>query len=52
LKDYLSRIILYPKKGNKYEKKPLVAEAKQDVLSGPDAKFQNTHPYVIRIYYY
>lgn len=46
VKDYLSRIILYPRGAN-YEKKPQVAEAKPEVLAGPDAKTQNTHRHVI-----
>lgn len=57
LKDYLSRIILYPRKHNttkgaKYEKKAPVAEAKAEVLGGPDAKYQNTTKSVIRIIYF
>lgn len=47
LKDYLNRIILYPRKSGQYDKKPLIAEAKEDVLKGPDAKFQNTYRHVI-----
>jgi large subunit ribosomal protein L13e len=41
LKDYLNRIILYPRKGH-YDKKPIIKEATKERLSGPDAKFQNT----------
>lgn len=47
LKDYLNRIILYPRKAGQYDKKPQTAEAKEDVLKGADAKFQNTHKHVI-----
>jgi len=46
LKDYVNRLVLHPKKG-KYEKKPVVAEATQEKLNGPDAKFQNTHRHVL-----
>ncbi len=46
IKEYLNRLVLYPRKG-KYDKKPVVAEAKQEQLAGPDAKFQNTHPLVL-----
>ena len=40
-------MILYPRVAGKYEKKAPVAEAKAEVLSGPDAKTQNTNPYVL-----
>ncbi len=46
IKEYLNNLILYPRKG-KYDKKAIIAEAKPEVLNGPDAKFQNTHPHVI-----
>jgi len=46
LKDYVNRMILYPKK-NKYEKKPAVKEANADTLQSADAKSQNTHRHVI-----
>ncbi len=46
IKEYLNRIVLYPRKG-KYDKKPLVAEAKPEQLNAPNAKFQNTNPDVI-----
>ncbi len=46
LKDYLNRLVLHPRKG-KYDKKPVVAEAKPEQLQGPDAKFQNTNPQVL-----
>jgi large subunit ribosomal protein L13e len=48
LKEYLSKLILYPRRTNKPAKKPQHAEAKADVLAGPDAKYQNTHSQVIR----
>ena len=41
LKDYLNRIVLYPRKGV-YDKKPIIKEATKERLSAPDAKFQNT----------
>ena len=48
LKDYVNRMVLYPKK-NKYEKKPAVKEANADTLQSADSKFQNTHPHVIAL---
>ncbi len=51
LKEYLRKLILYPRKhasGYKYDKKALVPEAKEDQLNHPDAKFQNTTKHVIR----
>ncbi len=48
LKDYVNRMILYPKK-NKYEKKPAVKEANADTLQSADAKSQNTHRHVIAL---
>lgn len=47
VKDYISRMILYPRAKGQYEKKPIVAEAKEEVLAGPDAKVQNTNKHVI-----
>jgi hypothetical protein len=47
LKDYISRMILYPRTAGQYDKKPLIAEAKPEVLAGADAKFQNIHRHVI-----
>jgi hypothetical protein len=47
VKEYLNRLILYPRTKGVYEKKPLIAEAKEEVLAGPDAKVQNTHRHVI-----
>jgi len=41
IKDYVSSMILAPRRG-KYEKKPQVKEANKEVLSGPEASFQNT----------
>jgi large subunit ribosomal protein L13e len=46
VKEYLSKMILYPR-GGRYEKKAPVAEAKAEVLAGPDAKAQNTNKHVI-----
>jgi hypothetical protein len=46
LKDYVNRMILYPKK-NKYQKNPTVKEANSDALQSADAKVQNTHPHVL-----
>ena len=40
-------MILYPRAAGKYEKKAPIAEAKAEVLAGPDAKTQNTNPNVI-----
>ena len=45
-KEYLNKIILHPRKG-KYDKKPVVAEAKPEQLNAPEAKFQNTNPQVV-----
>ena len=50
LREYLRKLILYPRKhasGYKYDKKPIVAEATQEQLNHPDAKFQNTTKHVI-----
>jgi large subunit ribosomal protein L13e len=49
IRDYLNRIVLYPRHTGVYEKKPQVAEAKEDVLRGADANFQNTHPHVLTL---
>ena len=46
MKDYLNRIIIYPRRG-KYDKKAIIKEATKERLSGPDAKFQNTTKTVI-----
>lgn len=42
IKDYISRMILYPRKENKMDKKPQVKEATQEQLATPEAKMQNT----------
>ena len=47
VKEYLNRLVLYPRSKGRYEKKPQIAEAKEEVLAGPDAKVQNTHRHVI-----
>lgn len=49
IKEYLSRMILYPKKEGKQEKKPIVKEATQDRLQAPEAKIQNTIKGVIEL---
>lgn len=46
LKDYLNRIILYPR-GGAYDKKAIIKEATKERLSAPEAKFQNTTKTVI-----
>jgi hypothetical protein len=46
----LRKIILHPRKhasGYKYDKKPIVPEAKEEQLNHPDAKSQNTTKHVI-----
>ncbi len=50
LKEYLRKIILYPRKhasGYKYDKKAVIPEAKEEQLNHPDAKSQNTTKHVI-----
>jgi hypothetical protein len=50
LKEYLRKIILYPRKhasGYKYDKKAIITEAKEEQLNHLDAKFQNTTKSVI-----
>ncbi len=50
LREYLRKIVLYPRKhgsGYKYDKKPIVAEAKEEQLNHPNAKSQNTTKHVI-----
>ena len=49
VKEYLSRMILYPRKTDKPEKKPQVKEATADKLQGPEAKEQNTLKGVIEL---
>jgi large subunit ribosomal protein L13e len=47
LKEYLAKLILYPRSAGKYEKNAPIAEAKESVLAGPNSKVQNTHRQVI-----
>ena len=47
IKDYVSRMILAPRRG-RYAKRAPVAEATKEVLSGPGASFQNTTREIIR----
>jgi large subunit ribosomal protein L13e len=49
IKEYLSRMILYPRKENKPEKKPQVPEASADKLKSPEATIQNTLKGVIEL---
>ena len=49
IKEYLSRMILYPRKENKPEKKPQVAEANAEKLKSADAQVQNTLKGVIEL---
>ena len=49
IKEYISRIILYPRNENKPEKKPQVKEATADKLQSPEAKVQNTLKGVIEL---
>ena len=49
IKEYLSRMILYPRKENKPEKKPQVPEAPADKLKSADAGVQNTLKGVIEL---
>ena len=49
IKEYLSRMILYPRKENKPEKKPQVAEATAEKLKSADAQVQNTLKGVIEL---
>ena len=49
VKEYLSRMILYPRKTDKPEKKPQVKEATTDKLQAPEAKEQNTVKGVIEL---
>ena len=49
IKEYLSRMILYPRKENKYDKKPQVPEATADKLNSAEAKIQNTVKGVIEL---
>ena len=47
LKDYLGKIILYPRNENKPDKKPIVKEATSEQLKSAEAKMQNTTKTVI-----
>ena len=49
IKEYLSRMILYPRKENKPEKKPQVPEATADKLKSAEAGVQNTLKGVIEL---
>ena len=49
IKEYLARMILYPRKADKPEKKPQVAEATADKLKSAEAKIQNTVKGVIEL---
>ena len=40
LKEYLAKLILYPRSAGKYEKKAPIAEAKESVLAGPMLRFK------------
>jgi large subunit ribosomal protein L13e len=50
IKEYLSRMILYPRKENKPEKKPQVPEATADKLKSAEAGVQNTLKGVIELH--
>ena len=49
IKEYLSRMILYPRKENKPDKKPQVPEATADKLKSADATIQNKVKGVIEL---
>ena len=49
IKEYISRMILYPRNENKPEKKPQVKEATAEKLKSPEAKVQNTIKGVIEL---
>ena len=49
IKEYLARMILYPRKEKKPEKKPQVPEATADKLNSAEAKVQNTVKGVIEL---
>ena len=49
IKEYLSRMILYPRKENKPDKKPLVPEATAEKIKSPEANIQNTIKGVIEL---
>lgn len=47
IKDYISRMILYPRKEGKMDKKPQVKEATAEQLNSAEAKMQNTSRKII-----
>ena len=49
IKEYISRMILYPRKENKLDKKAQVPEANTEKLNSPEAKVQNTVKGVIEL---
>ena len=49
IKDYISRMILYPRNAKKPAKKPQVPEATADKLNSPEAKVQNKIKGVIEL---
>ena len=49
IKEYVSRMILYPRNEKKPDKKPQVPEATADKLNSPEAKVQNTLKAVIEL---
>ena len=49
IKEYIARMILYPRKADKPEKKPQVPEATADKLNSAEAKIQNTVKGVIEL---
>ena len=49
IKEYISRMILYPRNEKKPDKKPQVPEATADKLNSPEAKVQNTLKSVIEL---
>ena len=49
IKEYISRMILYPRNEKKPDKKPQVPEATADKLNTPEAKVQNTLKSVIEL---
>ena len=42
IKEYLAKMILYPRNVKKMDKKPVVKEATEEQLKAPEAKEQNT----------
>lgn len=47
LKEYISKMILYPRKPDKMDKKPQVKEATKEQLAAPEASMQNTSKVII-----